>query len=70
MAELDCARTETDHEKNLADEIVTSKHPRSSPMLSTPHRQQKRVPFRELVSHEAGHEVDPEEVHEEARETL
>ena len=27
--------------RNLADEIATSKRPRSSPTLSTPHRQEK-----------------------------
>lgn len=66
MAELGCARTETDRERNLTDKIATSKRPRSSPTLSTPHRQEKRVPVRELVNYEAGHEVD----HEEARATL
>ena len=70
MAGLDCARTEMDRERNLADEIATSKRPRSSPTLSTPYRQEKRVPFRELVNHEAGHEVDDEEVEEEAPATL
>ena len=70
MAELGCARTETDCERNLADEIATSKRPRSSPTLSTPQRQEKRVPLRELVNHEVGHEVDHEEIHEEARATL
>jgi len=74
MAELGRARTEMDRERNLADEIATSKRPRSSPTLSTPHRQEKRVPLRELarelVNHKVGHEVDHEEVHEEARATL
>ena len=43
MAELGCARTETDHERNLADGIATNKRPRSSPTLSTPRRQEKRA---------------------------
>ena len=70
MAELGCARTETDLERNLTDKIATKKCPRSSPTLSTPHRQEKRVPLQELVNYEAGHEVDHKEAHEEARATL
>ena len=50
---IGCARTETDRKRNLTDKIATSKHPRSSPTLSTPHRQEKRVPLRELVNYEA-----------------
>ena len=35
-------------------------------MLSTPHRQEKRVPLQELVNYEAGYKVD----HEEAQAML
>ena len=35
MAELHCVRAEIDR-KNFTDKIATSKHPRGSPILSTP----------------------------------
>ena len=41
MVELHCARAEIDRERNLTDEIATSKHPRGSPTLSDSQRQEK-----------------------------
>ena len=41
MVELHCARAESDRERNLTDEIATSKHPRGSPTLSDSQRQEK-----------------------------
>ena len=42
-------------ERNLTDEIATGKHPRGSPTLSTPQRQEKRIALKGLVNHEVGH---------------
>ena len=55
MAELHCVRAEMDCKRNLTDEIATSKHPRGSPILSTPQKQEKRIALRELVNHEMDH---------------
>ena len=44
-----------DRKRNLTDKIATSKHPKGSPTLSTPQRQEKRIALRELVNYEMNH---------------
>ena len=60
MAELYYATTETDHKRHLAGEIVTIYIANVQDVLpcylSIPHRQEKRVAYRELVNHEVNHE--------------
>jgi len=61
MAEQDCASPDQDCgsavEHDRSPEPSLLKRLRSSPTLCTPHREEKRVPLRELIANEACSEV-------------
>ena len=50
MAERDCAGVEGECWNSRTPEFAANKRPRSSPTLCTPHREEKRIPLRDIAN--------------------
>ena len=51
MADENGAREEIASGSSRTPEFAANKRPRSSPMLCTPHREEKRIPLRHITNH-------------------